>query len=131
MNLMKLSEYIIKYRTDNNLSQRQFAEKCGLSNSYISMIENELNPKSGKPAVPTLSALKKMAQCMGISIDEFIGAIEEIDIKLDKDNKNSANSEKTEKILKLLNMLTPAEMDNAINYIGYILSQRGSSQDNQ
>ena len=37
---MKLSEIIIDYRKRMNISQREFSRRCGLSNSYISFIEN-------------------------------------------------------------------------------------------
>lgn len=36
---MTLGEFIRKYRSEHDLSQRQFALKCGLSNGYISMLE--------------------------------------------------------------------------------------------
>lgn len=41
---MTLKDLVIKYRTENGLSQRQFALQCGLSNGYISMIERGVNP---------------------------------------------------------------------------------------
>ena len=51
---MKLSELIIDYRKKMNISQREFSRKCDLSNTYISFIENEKNPKTGRPLVPNL-----------------------------------------------------------------------------
>ena len=45
---MTLSELIVSYRNENNLSQRKFAELCDLSNGYISMLERvkTLKPSS-------------------------------------------------------------------------------------
>ena len=57
---MNLGEYVVKYRTAHGLSQRKFAEECGLSNGYISMIEKSLNPQTGTKITPSLPALKKL-----------------------------------------------------------------------
>ncbi len=45
---MTLKDFLIQYRTEHDLSQRQFAAICGLSNSYISMLERERNPTTGE-----------------------------------------------------------------------------------
>lgn len=58
---MKLSSIIKSYRRRMNISQREFARRCDLSNSYISFLENELNPKTGKPIVPTFEQFEKIA----------------------------------------------------------------------
>ena len=68
---MKLSEFLIQYRTEHNLSARKFASMCGLSNAYISLIENE-STKS-----PTLDALKKIAKAINIDVDEFIRMLDD------------------------------------------------------
>lgn len=68
---MKLSDFIIQYRKEHNLSARKFATMCGLSNAYISLIENE-NTKS-----PTLDALKKIASAVNMDIDELIKMLDE------------------------------------------------------
>ena len=73
---MTISQLLIKYRQEHALSQRRFAELCDLSNGYISMLENNLNPSTGKPVVPTLPALKKLSKGMGISLDELINQID-------------------------------------------------------
>jgi transcriptional regulator with XRE-family HTH domain len=68
---MKLSEIVRKYRADHDLSQREFAKRCGLSNSYISFIENECNPKTGRPITPTIEQYKKIADAMSISVQDL------------------------------------------------------------
>ena len=74
---MTFSELLIKYRSDHSLSQRKFAEQCNLSNGYISMLENNLNPSTGKPVIPTLPALNKIAHGMGISLDELLSMVDD------------------------------------------------------
>ena len=74
---MKLSELIIEYRTRMKISQREFSRKCDLSNTYISFIENEKNPKTGRPVVPTLEQYKKIADGMGISVQRLFELLDD------------------------------------------------------
>ena len=68
---MKLSDLIIDYRTRMKMSQRKFSEKCGLSNTYISFLEKEKNPKTGRPLAPTLEQYGKLAAGMDISVQQL------------------------------------------------------------
>ena len=68
---MKLSEIISSYRNRMGISQREFARQCGLSNSYISFIEKEYNPRTKKPIVPTIVQYKKLADAMGITLQKL------------------------------------------------------------
>ena len=79
---MTLSDFIIQYRSKHNLSQRQFASLCNVSNGYISMIERNFNPSTGKPLIPTLVALNKIARGMGLSIDELFSSIDDMPVAL-------------------------------------------------
>ena len=74
---MKLSNIIIDYRNQEQISQREFARRCGLSNSYISFIENEYNPRTGKPIVPTLEQYQKIASGMGLTVHELFERLDE------------------------------------------------------
>lgn len=74
---MKLSELIINYRKKMQISQREFSRRCDLSNSYISFIENEKNPRTGKPMVPTLEQYKKIANCMGLTVQQLFEQLDE------------------------------------------------------
>lgn len=79
---MTLVELMQKFREEQGLSQRQFAAKCGLSNSYISVLESGTNPSTGKPAVPTLIALKKIADGMGMSLDTMLSIVDDMPVSL-------------------------------------------------
>ena len=68
---MKLSDLIREYRDRMDMSQREFSRKCGLSNTYISFIEKENNPKTGRPLIPTLEQYKKIADGMDITVQEL------------------------------------------------------------
>lgn len=82
---MKLSEYIKNYRTEHDLSLRQFAERCGVSHAYIGFLENECNPSTGKPIAPNLESLKALAKGMNITVDELISAVDEFEITIERD----------------------------------------------
>ena len=43
---MTIGKIIKNYREEKNMSQRQFARKCKLSNGYIAMLERGINPKT-------------------------------------------------------------------------------------
>ena len=74
---MKLSNIITDYRNQEQISQREFARRCGLSNSYISFIENEHNPRTGKPIVPTLEQYQKIATGMGLTVHQLFERLDE------------------------------------------------------
>ena len=73
---MKLSTIVIDYRKRLQISQREFARRCGLSNSYISFIENEYNPRTGKPIVPTLET--HSSYMGGFSFTSFLNSLMKI-----------------------------------------------------
>ncbi len=79
---MKIGEYLNNYLIANKLSQREFAKHCGLSNGYISMLINNVNPKTGKPLIPSLNSLLLIAKGMGISLDELINNTDDIDVDI-------------------------------------------------
>lgn len=68
---MKLSELLKQYRAENKISQRELARRCGLSNSLISLIEMGVNPQTGKEMSPDLETYRKIADCLGVSIQKL------------------------------------------------------------
>ena len=74
---MKLSSIIINYRNRMQISQREFARRCGLSNSYISFIEKEMNPRTGKPITPTIDQYKKIADCMEMTLQSLFELLDD------------------------------------------------------
>ena len=58
---MTLGDIIKKYREQNNISMGDFANSCSLSKGYISMLENNINPRNNKPISPTLPSIAKVA----------------------------------------------------------------------
>ena len=89
---MKLSELISQYRTTHDISQRQFAAQCGVSNGYIAMIEKNLNPKTGQPVVPTIPSLIKIANGMGMTLSELFDVVDDMPVSMRADDKSSEDA---------------------------------------
>lgn len=73
---MTLGDLIYRYRTEHHMSQRAFAAKCGVSNVYISMLEKNMNPATGKPIVPTIIQLRAIADTMGYTLDDIMRMVD-------------------------------------------------------
>lgn len=66
---MTLGDIIKNYREQNNITLGDFANTCSLSKGYISMLENNINPRNNRPISPTLPSMAKIATGMGIELD--------------------------------------------------------------
>lgn len=90
---MTLKDLIQLYRKEHNLSQRQFASLCDLSNGYISMIEKGINPNTNEPITPTLPALKKIAKGMKLTLAQLLTNADEMPIDIStSEPRNFANN---------------------------------------
>lgn len=69
---MTLGNIVKQYRQTNDMSMDEFAKRCHLSKGYISMIENEINPRNNKPIAPTLPSLSKIASAMNLDLDSLL-----------------------------------------------------------
>lgn len=56
---MKIGAIIKKLRTKRKIRQKDFAEKCGISQTYLSQIEND-------DRNPTISVLEKISEVLSI-----------------------------------------------------------------
>ena len=84
---MTLGEIVKEYRAKNNLSLREFASRCGMSHSYIAMLENESNSKTGEPMVPTITTINKIARGMGRTIDSVIAEADDMLVSLSNEKE--------------------------------------------
>jgi len=80
---MRLRDLIKNYRDTHDLSQRQFANQCNLSNGYISILEKGVNPRTGKPVTPTIPQLKKLADGMAMTLNELFDQVDDMPVSLD------------------------------------------------
>ncbi len=69
---MTLGDIIRQYREENKISMDNFAQRSSLSKGYISMLENNINPRNNKPIAPTLPTIKKIAVGMNTDVDSLL-----------------------------------------------------------
>lgn len=130
---MKLGEVIKQYRLKNDLSQRQFAKMCGISNGYISMLEEGKHPKTGEAIVPSLAMFKKLSATMGITVNELMSQADESDVALNLqlfaaptvEIKTSDLTEGEIALIKVLDKLTDDEQRQVIEFAEFLISKRG------
>lgn len=73
---MKIGSVIKEYRITHDLSMQEFADKCGLSKGYISMLEKGTHPQNNKEIIPSIDTVQKVATAMGISIDALLSMVD-------------------------------------------------------
>ena len=74
---MTLGDILKQYRERNNISMDEFAKKSSLSKGYISMLENNTNPRNNKPIAPTLPTISKIAHGMGVDVDTLLKSLDQ------------------------------------------------------
>ena len=103
---MLLGELISSYRKEHKLSQRDFAKKCGgLSNGYVSMLENNVNPKTNKGIAPSVDKLRCIANGMDISLNELFAIVDDMPVSLDEENSIDELSSDALEMAKLYDRL--------------------------
>lgn len=124
---MTLSEIITDYRRQHDLSQRQFAVQCDLSNGYISLLEKGINPKTGKPVTPTLVNLRKIAKGMHITIDDLLTMADDLEVDLSKkpvpDNEDGQMDDVDLEIAAIIMNLNPQKKQEALGFLRYLESR--------
>lgn len=121
---MKLSELIIRYRQEHHLSQRQFALQCGVSNGYISMLEKEVNPKTGQPIIPSMQHYAKIARGMHITINDLFSLIDDAPVSLKPEKPASGGDGYLAEFISLFSQLTPDQQKLVVSQIKGILSSQ-------
>ena len=102
---MTLGEIIKKYREENDMSQREFAKISGLSNSYISQLEMNVNSKNGQPIKPQLETIKAVADAMHITVDELFSQMDDIMIDISKKTATGESNDLDARIMVLVRQL--------------------------
>lgn len=74
---MTLPKLVKTYRKQNNLTMQEFADRCGLSKAYISMLEKGKHPQNATNLRPNIETLDKLAKGMGMTFDEFVLALKD------------------------------------------------------
>ena len=73
---MTLGDVIKTYRMEHSISMDEFAKRSGLSKWYISMLEKNRNPKTGKPIIPSILTYQSVAKAMSTSVDVLMKTVD-------------------------------------------------------
>lgn len=89
---MTLGDLVKEYREKRNISMEEFSKMSNLSKGYISMLENNINPRNDKPIAPTLPTIKKIALAMNMDIDSILKVLNsDQEINLEAEVKKSTH----------------------------------------
>jgi len=78
---MTLGEYIKAYREMHGWSQREFASRAGLSNTYISNLEKGIE-KAGATKTPSFETYKAIARATGCTARDLIELLDDTVVEL-------------------------------------------------
>lgn len=145
---MTLGDIIRNYRENNNITLGEFANACSLSKGYISMLENNINPRNNKPISPTLPSMAKVASGMGIDLDTLLKMLDKkqpvqlisdkiessaplvIDYqKPDQEGCYQRMSEYTARLLDLYDQLSSTNKGKVVSYTKGLLSTQQMEED--
>lgn len=125
---MTLGDILKQYREQNDISMEEFSKRSSLSKGYISMLENNINPRSSKPIAPTLPTIQKIANGMNIDIDTLLKTLDsEQEISLDSDIPASASSQSSCAAV-LINVLGRVAAGIPLNAIEEVIDTEEISQ---
>ena len=85
---MNVGELVRKYCFDHSMTHREFADKCGVSRAYISMLINGRNPRTNAPITPTIEKYTDLAYGLDMTLDELFDAIDNAPIDLSQYKKD-------------------------------------------
>lgn len=73
---MTLGEFIRDYRKDHDMSMDKFSEISGISKSYISLLEKNKHPKTGKPIAPSIRCIRQVSDCVHIDFNTLFSMLD-------------------------------------------------------
>ena len=73
---MTLGMLVKEYRHSHGMNMQDFAKRCGLSKAYISILERNHNPASGKPPIPSMETIMVISNVIGRDFNEVISLLD-------------------------------------------------------
>lgn len=107
---MSLSEYINEYLQEHDISLNELSRQCGISKGYMSMIMRGYNPSSGKPIVPSIKILKRLASGTSTTLNDLCACVDSY-VSLKQDPIEEISSAKEDTAFAHVPSLSPEELD--------------------
>lgn len=73
---MTLGDHIKKYRETHKCSMEEFARRAGISKAYISILERNCNPSTGKAAIPSIDTIRRVSIAMNVDFNELFASLD-------------------------------------------------------
>lgn len=97
---MTLGDVIKDFRNKNGLSMDAFSERSGISKAYISLLEKNRHPKTGKPIAPSIQCIKQVSDAIGMDFDILFSKIDgNVSLIKEKDSQNSILNNKKQGVV--------------------------------
>ena len=107
---MTLSDIVQEYCREHDMSYRRFADMCGLTSGYITMLVKGENPNTGKPLRPTIDTYVKLADGMGITVSELFKRMDDAPIDFNSPDTGIVSAKVfPPEIMRLIRAYTSAE----------------------
>ena len=117
---MKIGDKVNLLRKQRNMTMQELADKARLSKGYISMLEKNKNPNSGKPIVPSLETVQNIAVAFNIELEDFLNDVDGT-VSLPKiDNPD---------ITTIYNQLTPPRQHKVYTYAENQLNEQNGIEE--
>lgn len=81
---MTIGEIILQHCEKRGCSLTSFANDCGLSKGYISMLVNGANPKTGKPLKPQIDSYYKLVDGLGMTLNDLFEIMDDAPISINE-----------------------------------------------
>lgn len=122
---MTLGEIIKQYRTEHDMSMREFEKISGISRGYLSMLEKNEHPKTKKPITPSVDIIRQVSLAINVPFDKIFDLMEGQPVSISmKDNFQLSPLEK-EIILKF-RQLSNGERDMFLRSLG--VEEKGDAE---
>lgn len=68
---MELGKWLRQWRREHKLTIKAVAKKCGVSTTWVYILECGKNPTTGKAMKPTVEKLKNLSAMTGTPLEEL------------------------------------------------------------
>ena len=124
---MTLGDIINAYRKEHNLSMDAFSERSGISKAYISLLEKNKHPKTGKAIAPSIQCIKQSADGMGMDFNTLFNMIDgDVTVNETQDSQISTLTPKDERDIEKILESTKEQL---LNQEGLMFDGEPASQE--